>query len=82
MTTVDVSFDANPELVARRLGKRVEDLLTVSDRGILPEFRQLALAGGGDAASLEGDERVVRQLAVLIFGKRWAEAVQPLLGEL
>lgn len=82
VTTVDVSFDANPELVARRLGKRVEDLLTVSDRGILPEFRQLALAGGGDAASLEGDERVVRQLAVLIFGKRWAEAVQPLLGEL
>jgi hypothetical protein len=24
----------------------------------------------------------VRQLALLIFGKRWAEAVEPLLGEL
>ncbi len=49
---------------------------------MLPEFRRVALAGGGDASSLEGDVRVVRQLALLIFGKRWAEAVEPLLGEL
>lgn len=82
VTTVDVSFDANPQLAAARLGKRVDELVTVGTRGVLPQFRQVALAGGGDASSLEGDVRVVRQLALLIFGKRWAEAVEPLLGEL
>ena len=82
VTTVDVSFDANPELVAARLGKRVDELATISQRGVLRSYRQIAQAGGGDASSLEGDVRVVRQLAILIFGKRWAEAVEPLLGEL
>ncbi len=82
VTTVDVSFDANPQIAAARLGKRVDELATVGNRGVLPEFRLVALAGGGDASSLEGDVRVVRQLALLIFGKRWAEAVEPLLGEL
>jgi hypothetical protein len=82
VTTVDVSFDANPELAAARLGKSVDELATVGNRGVLPQFREVALAGGGDASSLEGDVRVVRQLAVLIFGKRWSEAVEPLLGEL
>jgi hypothetical protein len=80
VTTVDVSFDANPEIAAARLGKRVDELVTVGSRELLPEFRQVARAGGGDASSLEGDTLVVRQLAVLIFGKRWAEAVEPLLG--
>ena len=82
VTTVDVSFDANPELAAAQLGKTVAELTTVGAGGVLPEFREVAVAGGGDASSLEGDTRVVRQLAILIFGKRWAEAVEPLLGEL
>jgi hypothetical protein len=82
VTTVDVSFDANPEIVAALLGRSVDELTTIGDRGVMPEFREVARAGGGDAASLEGDVGVVRQLAILIFGKRWAEAVEPLLGEL
>lgn len=82
VTTVDVSFDANPEIAAAQLGKRVDQLSTIGDHDVLPEFREIAAAGGGDASSLEGDTEVVRQLAVLIFGKRWAEAVQPLLGDL
>lgn len=82
VTTVDVSFDANPEIAAARLGKRVDELATVGSREVLPEFTEVARAGGGDASSLEGDVLVVRQLAVLIFGKRWAEAVEPLLGRL
>lgn len=82
VTTVDVSFDANPELAAARLGKSVSELTTVGDSSVLVAFRDVAQAGGGDASSLDGDVRVVRQLAILIFGKRWAEAVQPLLGEL
>jgi hypothetical protein len=48
----------------------------------MPEFRAIAEAGGGDGATLEGDTSVVRQLAVLIFGSRWSEAVRPLLGSL
>lgn len=82
VTLVDVSFDANPEIVARQLGKSVDELLTIDRRGVMPEFAALAEAGGGDAATLQGESRVVRQLAVLIFGQRWADAVRPLLGDL
>lgn len=82
VSTIDVSFDANPELAAAQLGKRVDELQTIEPRGVLPEFRAIAKAGGGDPATLQGDTRVVRQLAVLIFGRSWAEAVRPLLGEL
>ena len=82
VTLVDTSFDANPSIAARRLGKRVEELVTLDPRGALPEFRRLAVAGGGDAATLEGEADVARRLAVLVFGERWADAVRPLLGEL
>ena len=82
VTAVDTSFDANPTLAAARLGKRVEELQTLDPRGVMPEFRAIAEAGGGDGATLEGDTSVVRQLAVLIFGSRWSEAVRPLLGSL
>jgi hypothetical protein len=82
VTAVDVRFDANPTLAAARLGKRVEDLQTLGDGGVMPQFQWLAEAGGGDPSTLEGERQVVRRLAVLIFGERWAEDVRPLLGEL
>ena len=82
VTTVDVSFDANPEIAAARLGKRVDELETVQQRGVMSEFVQIAAAGGGDGSSLAGDRRVVRQLAVVIFGERWSDDMQPLLGTL
>ena len=82
VTTVDVRFDANPSLAAARLGKRVEELQTIGRGGVMPEFDRLARAGGGDGTTLEGDQRVVRQLGVLIFGRRWADDVRPLLGDL
>jgi len=82
ISVVDVSFDANPEVVAAQLGKPVEELTLVKPRGVMPELRELAVAGGGDAATLEGEERVVRQLALLIFGKSWEGAVRPMLGDL
>ena len=77
-----MSFDANPTIAAARLDKRVEDLQTLSRRGVMPEFLSLAEAGRGDGSTLEGEGRIVRQLAVLIFGRRWSEAVRPLLGTL
>jgi len=82
VTAVDVSFDANPQIAASRLGKRVDELETVPQRGVMPEFLHIAKAGGGDASSLEGERRVVRQLAVVIFGQRWSDDVRPLLGDL
>ena len=82
ITAVDVRFDANPTLAAARLGKRVEELQTLGDGGVMPQFQWLAEAGGGDPATLEGERQVVRRLAVLIFGERWAEDVRPLLDEL
>lgn len=82
VTAVDVSFDANPQIAASRLGKRVDELETVQQRGVMPEFLHIARAGGGDASSLEGERRVVRQLAVVIFGQGWSDDVRPLLGDL
>jgi len=82
VSVIDVSFDANPEIAALRLGKPVAELQTLQRRGVMPELGAIAEAGGGDAATLQGDTRVVRQLAVLIFGKSWAAAVQPLVGDL
>jgi len=82
VATLDVSFDANPELAAARLGKRVDELETVRKRGVMPEFLEIAAAGGGDGATLAGDRRVVRQLAMVVFGQRWSEDVRPLLGDL
>jgi len=82
VTAVDVSFDANPRIAAARLGKRVEELTTVKQRGVLPEYQEIARAGGGDSATLEGDRQAVRQIGVLIFGERFAEEVRPLLGDL
>jgi hypothetical protein len=82
LSVLDVSYDANPQLVAARLGKRVEELTLVQPRGVMPELREFAGAGAGDAATLSGDQRVVRQLAVLIFGQSWEADVRPMLGDL
>lgn len=82
VTLVDTSFDANPTLAAKRLKTTVDQLQTIGQGGIMPEFERLAQAGGGDAASLEGERHVARQLALLIFGQRWADQVRPLLGNL
>ena len=82
VTLVDTSFDANPTLAARRLKVRVDELQTLGKGGIMPEFERIARAGGGDASSLEGERHVARQLALLIFGERFADEVRPLLGNL
>ncbi len=82
VTTVDTSFDANPTLAAKRLGVRVDELQTLGQGGVMPEFERLAQAGGGDVSSLEGESHVARRLALLIFGEQWADEVRPLLGNL
>ena len=72
----------HPTLAAKRLRVAVEELETLGKGGIMPEFERIARAGGGDASNLEGERHVARQLALLIFGERWADDVRPLLGNL
>lgn len=82
VTALDVSFDANPRLAADRIGVPVERLETLGRRGVMPEYRRIAEAGGGDAATLAGEVRVVGRLAALVFGERYAAELRPLLGDL
>jgi hypothetical protein len=82
VTTLDVSFDANPHIAAARLGVRVDQLTTLGRRGAMPEFRAIARAGGGEAATLDGEVRIVGRLAVLVFGEHYAEEARLLFGDL
>ena len=38
---------------------------------VLEEFRELAEAGGGESARLIEEEKVMRQMALLVFGTKW-----------
>ena len=40
-------------------------------RAVLEQFRRLAQDGGGESARLENEEKVIRQMAVLVFGSKW-----------
>lgn len=44
---------------------------------VLDEFRSIAQAGGGESARLQDDERVIRDMLLLVFGSKW----QNYLGE-
>lgn len=81
VTAVDVSADANLELVARRTGRPISELTSFNPRGVMKEFAKIARAGGGDAATLKGETRVARRLAVLIFGERFAAETRLLLED-
>ena len=80
ITTLDVSDDANPRLLESRLGRPV-------NRGMFSAtpsyaFRQIAEAGGGDAATLDQDVRLTRRLVKLVFGDRFGDEIEPLLAAL
>lgn len=81
VTAVDVSADANLELVALRTGRPISELTSFNPRGVMREFAKIASAGGGDAATLKGETRVARRLAVLIFGERFATETRLLLED-
>jgi len=38
---------------------------------VIPEFRQLAEAGGGESALMIDEVRVIRQMVILAFGSKW-----------
>ena len=40
-------------------------------KNVINEFRMLAEAGGGESARMVDEEKVIKQMVVLVFGTRW-----------
>jgi len=47
---------------------------------ILPEFRQMASLGGGEATFLDDEKAIIKQLVVYIFGSRWKSEIEKVYG--
>lgn len=77
VSTLDVSHEANPALLEAVLGRSVNHE-AYRNRPIY-DFRQIAEAGGGIAATMDGDVKITRQLVSLIMGGRFATETALLL---
>ena len=77
VSTLDVGPMANPSLVELKKGRKV-DRLAYRNRP-MNEFIAMADAGGGDAATLEGDVKITKRLITLIMGDQFADEVRALL---
>jgi hypothetical protein len=44
---------------------------SATSRSVMQEFQALAEAGGGESARLTDDEKVVKDMLLLVFGARW-----------
>ena len=51
-------------------------------RSVLPQFRQLAEAGGGESARMVDEEKVIKQMVVLAFGAKWESYLDEFLKNL
>ena len=78
LTLLDVSLISNPEVLRRLHG--VESAYERTD--LIPQFQELAAAGGGEVVNLMGTTQVARNLAVAIFGTQWLDWLVPFLGGL
>ena len=78
VTTLDVSLRSNPEVLRRVYGMEAAG----PGRDFIPEYEELAVAGGGEVTNLQGTDRVARSIAVAIFGTQWREWLLPFLGGL
>ncbi len=77
LSTLDVSDEANPALIEAKVGRKVNRNLYRNEP--LYEFRVMADAGAGDAATLEGDTALTKRLMVLIIGEKFAREMQALI---
>ena len=77
VSTLDVSADSNPKLIAMRVGRPVNVAL-YRNKPML-SFQAIADAGGGVAVTLEGEVEITRQLLQLIIGPQYAEEMKLLL---
>ena len=48
-----------------------EHSYSASSHDVLDEFMTIAQAGGGEAARLQNDEKVIQDMLLLIFGSQW-----------
>lgn len=59
-----------------------EDNVVVEQKKVLEEFRYFAKIGGGESARLVDEEKVIRQMVVLVFGTRWEGCLDEFLKNL
>jgi hypothetical protein len=77
VSTLDVSHDSNPALLEASLGRTVVRAL-YRDKPML-QFQAIADAGGGVAATMDGDVQITRQLLNLIMGGKFSSEMSLLL---
>jgi len=51
-------------------------------QGVLPEFKELAEIGGGESARMVDEEKVIKQMVVLVFGTKWESYLDEFLKNL
>ncbi len=77
VSTLDVSDQSNPAVVEARVGRKVNYALYRNEA--MFQYRLIADAGNGDAATLEGEVTLTRRLVTLIMGDQFAREMQALL---
>lgn len=77
ISTLDVSHHANPAVLEAKLGRAVNRVF-YTDTPML-DYQLMAEAGGGTAATLDGDVQITRQLVSLIMGGQFAREMALLL---
>ena len=80
VSTLDVSNDSNPALIEASLGRTVNRAL-YRNKPML-QFQAIADAGGGRAATMDGDIVVARQLVSLVMGGQFSAEMALLLEAL
>lgn len=80
VSTLDVSNDSNPALIEASLGRTVNRAL-YRDSPMLP-FQEIAEAGNGRAATMDGDVVVARQLLFLVMGGQFSAEMTLLMEAL
>lgn len=77
VSTLDVSHDSNPALIEASVGRPVNHALYRAKPML--QFQSIADAGGGLAATMDGDIVVARQLLTLIMGGQFSREMALLM---
>ena len=80
VSTLDVSNESNPALIEASLGRTVNRAL-YRNKPML-QFQEVADAGNGKAATMDGDIVVARQLLSLVMGGQFSAEMSLLLETL
>lgn len=59
----------------KRTGGLISVIDTTGQDKLMEEFKQIAVAGGGQATSLANERDIIRQLVVHIFGSKWKDQI-------